>query len=92
MTGLWTNDRNGLAAWLSGYLRGFCNFDADDCGAKGADALISMRVVRVLDPDDTELVDHAAKAVYDIGLLVWTGSMDDARRVTRAVIEALRQP
>jgi hypothetical protein len=89
VTGLWTNDRAGLAAWLSGYLRGFRISDADDCGAKGADALISMRVVQVLDPDDTELVERVADAIFNVwqdGEKSWPGD------AARAVIEALRQP
>jgi hypothetical protein len=84
MTGLWTNDRDGLAAWLSGYLRGFRISDADDCGVKGADALISMRVVRVLEPDDTELRERVRKVVT-------SNELDTESRIT-AVIEALRQP
>jgi hypothetical protein len=87
MTGLWTSGRDTLADRLNDRpLQGAVR-DAP----RVADYLIHTRTVRVLDPDDTELVDRLAGVLYrerqHIDYL-W----ERARRDARAVIEALRQP
>lgn len=86
MTGLWTNDRDSLIAALSGHIEGdvMCSIAADE--------LIVVGVVRVLDPDDTELRATIRDAIADeFGRWHWDFS-DDIERATDHVIEALRQP
>jgi hypothetical protein len=87
MSGLWTNDRDTLAKAVSTALRDRVTI---------ADYLIDSGVVRVLDPDNTELVEHVAREMWAAhsGGLVW-----DARApkepwvcMARAAIVALRQP
>jgi hypothetical protein len=81
MTGLWTNDRDSLGRWLAG----FFGVDVAD-GEDAADDLINDGVVRVLNPDDTELVERVAKAM-------WSFETNEFHRdMARAVIVALRQP
>lgn len=73
MTGLWTNNRDTLVAAI----RPWCRTAA--AAQSAARTLIDSGVVRVLDPDNTELV---AKLTAAIG----------SPSLARAVIEALRQP
>jgi hypothetical protein len=74
MTGLWTNDPDILVAFLQGLLQN----DAD--GLYAADQAIALGAVRVLDPDNTELVDQVARE----------SGVELAK--IHAVIEAVRQP
>jgi hypothetical protein len=76
MSGLWTNDRDTLA---DGLIKELDWVHAPDL-KWAAVRLIATRAVKVLDPDDTELVERVA------GRLGMTPAM------VRAVIEALRQP
>jgi hypothetical protein len=86
MSGLWTNDRDTLAeALFHAYAPGRKTWrDASGMRRRGwlsqADRLLATGVVRVLDPDDTELVERAA---HKLGWSAMT---------VRAVVEALRQP
>jgi hypothetical protein len=104
VTGLWTNDRDTLAEALLPW-RANQEYPADkfdrDWADEFATVLIDDGVVRVLDPDDTELVEQGAQTLWSKGLphdagLVWDLLPETARehyRVgARAVIEALRQP
>jgi hypothetical protein len=85
VTGLWTNDRDTLAAGIWGH-------DGLDATAL-AQQLIDRGVVRVLDPADTELRHRVAHALADEQLMRLTGAERSAYlREARAVIEALRQP
>jgi hypothetical protein len=74
MTGLWTNDRDTLADGLMEL----------DWVQWAASRLISTGVVRVLDPNNTELRKRVRKVVT-------SNELDTESRIT-AVIEALRQP
>jgi hypothetical protein len=79
MTGLWTNDREAVYRALRPYDRTV------------ADALIDTGVVRVLDPDDTELVQRVAKGIYQHR----SHEVDDwTYFIPHAIgaIEALREP
>jgi hypothetical protein len=60
MTRLWTNDRDTLAEGLMPY-----TVAGEYWAPRTADALIDSGVVRVLDPDDTELVEQTAKTIYE---------------------------
>jgi hypothetical protein len=88
MTGFWANDRDTLADGLSGHIEGdvMCSIAADE--------LIATGVVRVLDPDDTELVEQVAQAIYTahVQQLHKPGSEAWLYPIARAVIVALRQP
>ena len=77
MTGLWTNDRDTLAEGIDRYARSVAPSEASATGV--ARDLIDTGAVKVLDPDNTELV---AKLTAAIG----------SPSLARAVIEALRQP
>ncbi len=95
MTGLWINDREFLRLAVNAARRGRVTI---------ADYLLDTRAVRVLDPDDTGLVDRAAAALVACvddetphGDPPWKGARgyvlrDDPRAAARAVIEAMRQP
>jgi hypothetical protein len=78
MTGQWTNDRAGLVLALDKMLPAGVNRFAV------ADHLLRT-VVRVLDPDDPELVELVAAAIFKPA----DGTYE---QVARRVIEALRQP
>jgi hypothetical protein len=71
MTRLWTNDRDTLAeALFHAYAPGRKTWrDASGMRRRGwlsqADRLLATGVVRVLDPDDTELVEQTAKTIYE---------------------------
>jgi hypothetical protein len=86
MTGLWTTDRDTLAKALWGLPH-----QTPDGLAK---ALIDTGAVRVLDPDDTDMVGKGGMAVYEAhlhrphipGSVLWCNAL------ARAVIEALREP
>jgi hypothetical protein len=88
MTGLWTNDRDrldeGVCWWLS----------AGDSGGRAGDYLIDSGVVRVLDPNNTELRAKIRDAIADeFCRWLWdTAILEDVDRATDAVFEALRQP
>jgi hypothetical protein len=94
MSGLWTNDRDTLADALVGYLAGIRALAEgtknDEPAARfwaprvAAD-LIDKGTVRVLDPDNTELVEQVAGTLYG-------GDWERARRNARAVLMTLRQP
>jgi hypothetical protein len=77
VTGLWTNDRDtldkGVAAWL-----------AWGGHQAAGDFLLNEGVVRVLDPNDTELVERLRSVIT-------SNDLDTESRI-RAVIETLRQP
>jgi hypothetical protein len=103
MTGLWTNDHDTLAralyltAALGTSSLGIGDlvraWDAPGEGGrdgwrKRADVLIGNDVVRVLDPDDTDLVGRVIDEIADELHLV----DPNPERLARAVIEALRQP
>jgi hypothetical protein len=83
MTGFWTDDRHALAAGIDATYRQINGYAA-------ADHLIDTRVVRVLDPDDTELRAKIRGVISDE--FGDTTSREDIDRVTDTVIEALRQP
>jgi hypothetical protein len=57
MSGLWTNDRDGLAEALSDHIEGdvMCSIVADE--------LIAVGAVQVLDPGNTELVERFARFI-----------------------------
>jgi hypothetical protein len=85
MTGLWTTDRDtlnqGVSAWLA------FGHDAEAAG----DYLVNAGWVRVLDPDDTELVEQVAKGIYQHR----SHEVDDwTYFIPHAIgaLEALRQP
>jgi hypothetical protein len=78
MTGLWTNDRDTLADLVE-----VCGDFTNPWDV--ADSLIDKGVVRMLDPDDTELVDQVRDRMWDEGIGI-------TRLTVRKVIEALRQP
>jgi hypothetical protein len=85
MTGLWTNDRDTLATTIWGRPTG-------DARAL-ADWIIKTGVVRVLDPDDTELRHKVAHILAGVPLMRLSQAKRDAYlRKATAVIEALRQP
>jgi regulator of extracellular matrix RemA (YlzA/DUF370 family) len=80
MSGLWTNDRATLAAGIWGHV----GLDATVL----AQHLIDKGTVRVLDPDDTDLVGRIIDEIADELHLV----DPSPERLARAVIVALRQP
>jgi hypothetical protein len=83
MTGLWTNDHDTLAKALWGLPH-----QTPDGLAK---ALIDRGYVRVLDPDETELVEQVAKGIYQHR----SHEVDDwTYFIPHAIgaLEALRQP
>jgi hypothetical protein len=86
MTGLWTNDRDTLVNGVATAPR----YDPD----LTADHLIDSGVVRVLDPDNTELVEQVAQAIYTahVQQLHNPGSEAWLYPIARAVIVALRRP
>jgi hypothetical protein len=92
MTGLWTTDRDtlnqGVSAWLA------FGHDAEAAG----DYLVNTGWVRVLDPDDTELVERVAATLRQAAG-GWAASASSSPNwptsdceIARAVIEVLRQP
>jgi hypothetical protein len=86
MTGLWTNDRDRLLE--------ACRATSGDGPRATSAYLIEQGVVRVLDPDDTELVEQVAQAIYTahVQQLHKPGSEAWLYPIARAVIVALRQP
>jgi hypothetical protein len=92
MSGLWTNGLDALTAALH---RGPSHGYNPTC-ERVASHLIDSGVVRVLDPDDTELVERVAAALWvSIYREPWAqaGAVGDRYRVhARAVVKALRQP
>jgi hypothetical protein len=89
MSGLWTNDRDTLALFLS--VHTLMDFGA---AKRLLEQATADGVVRVLDPDDTELVNRIARVIcYGTeppGIAAT--APEPWRRTARAVIEALRQP
>jgi hypothetical protein len=107
VSGLWTNDVDTLAEALVGYLAGIRSLSegtknvepaARFWAPRAAADLIDQRAVRVLDPDDTELVESIAKAMAGArpGSPPWqllVPEIQEIHRVeARAAIVALRQP
>jgi hypothetical protein len=96
VTGLWTNDRDMLGLGIVA-----CVDTSVVNPWYVTDHLLNNRVVRVLDPDDTELVDRVA-AVLSMCTCTpgpgYEGPEEDCPRhgkpdlQARAVFEALRQP
>jgi hypothetical protein len=91
VTGLWTNDRDTLAEGLYIHSSDYMLTDAAD---ELAGALFENRVVRVLDPEDTELRQQIRRSIWAAlpasgrTVLNWA-NLDD---IARAIIEELRQP
>jgi hypothetical protein len=86
MSGLWTNDRDTLNEALRG---GYTPYYLNPAQrAAVIEALIDTGAVKVLDPDDTELVERVATVVVEELQLVDA----NPERMARAVIVALRQP
>jgi hypothetical protein len=82
VTGLWTNDRDTLAEALrSGLMPHYLN---PVQRAAVIEALLGSGAVRVLDPDNTELVERLRSVIT-------SNDLDTESRI-RAVIETLRQP
>jgi hypothetical protein len=86
MTGLWTNNRDTLAEALRN--------TPLQMPQNLAQHLIESGVVRVLDPDNTELVEQVAQAIYTahVQQLHKPGSEAWLYPIARAVIVALRRP
>jgi hypothetical protein len=97
MTGLWTNDRAALAeAIFREYTGGKESWAKKNQRGRGrwlvqVDRLIDSGAVRVLDPDDTDLIEQVARAIARS-----VGSPTDPWSIYHScactVIEALRQP
>jgi hypothetical protein len=95
VTGLWTNDRDTLAGALrSGLMPHYLN---PVQRAAVIEALLGSGAVRVLDPDNTELVEQGARAIYSSTWRMADWDLaprqvrDLYRAYARAHIVALRQ-
>jgi hypothetical protein len=88
MTGLWTNDRDTLALFLS--VHTLMDFGAAKRLLEQAKA---DGVVRVLDPDDTVQRGRVAKRLREIEVQAVAGiHRDDTDWAAGELIKALRQP